>query len=198
MQSNLDGKCLLEVLRSLRLKVENINNKKEGKTQKLITQDYTWRHLAIFQPSSNFSSLFQKSRFPIQIQTQISNHLKGQLGRPVSDEAIGQLWPSKHKMLPCGSIMTAEQRHPYSLAVSTLLILTPTGEPDRHVWLHCAHVRGVFAKRPWSRCGQHSSSKKGGLTVIKDIIDQNKKKHRKNCKRCPGHCLIVNHYSSMS
>ena len=23
-------------------------------------------------------------------------------------------------------------------------------------------------------------------------------KHRKNCECCPGHCLIVNHYCSMS
>ena len=57
-----------------------------------------------------------------------------------------------------------------------MIRLFRTGEPDRHVWLHCAHVRSVFAKRPRSRCGQDSSSKKGGLTVMKDIIDQNKKK----------------------
>ena len=25
-----------------------------------------------------------------------------------------------------------------------------------------------------------------------------REKHRKNCECCPGHCLIVNHYSSMS
>ena len=48
---------------------------------------------------------------------------------------------------------------------NTLFHGLSTGEPDGHVWMHSPHVRGVFAKRPWSRCDQDSSSEKGGLAL---------------------------------
>ena len=43
----------------------------------------------------------------------------------------------------------------------------------------------------------HSSVATGGTRNLQ-IHKITKHKHRKNCKCCPGHYLIVNHYSSMS
>ena len=40
-----------------------------------------------------------------------------------------------------------------------------------------------------------NTSRYGGCTALYTAF---KFKHRKNCECCPGHYLIVNHYSSMS
>ena len=70
-------------------------------------------------------------------------------------------------------------------------------------WLWCC-------SKCWRRCWwrKKSSSKNlGGYSTLDDKfvicnkLENNGKsypKHRKNCECCPGHYLIVNHYSSMS
>ena len=53
-------------------------------------------------------------------------------------------------------------------------------------WVHFVVLNNFFRKK-LKKCDRHRNS------LANTLI-----KHRKNCECCPGHHLIVNHYSSMS
>ena len=60
----------------------------------------------------------------------------------------------------------------------------------RHSWIICA----------WTSCQpvRGSEEKRFILPFQQQLFGLTYCKHRKNCECCPGHHLIVNHYSSMS